>query len=225
MDAGFDSEDGGMDHTYWDSSDSEEGERFSSAMHDEFTGTDPVSHLEWATKLPHPWHNTVSPLSQEQVSALREMVQDPTGSHQRLVEKLQYWTERKNVVAAANESYRATLEPHQRKVVGKVDLFLLDAMLAEAEHVDSSLVTDLLKGFPVTGDLADVRLGVPIPGGQRVHGKPGMGGATPLSELESHCRQVNERTLRRAQAKLAKASADEELNAKVWEKLLQDQAN
>lgn len=154
-DAEFALDDSSISHTCWDSSDSEVDERFSSTMHAEFGGDDPLGHLEWATKLPHPWQHVVSPLSAEQVSALHTMVQDPRGAYQRLVETLQYWTRRKEEMAPANASYRATLAPHQQRIVGRLDLFLLEAMLTEAEHADESFVVDLSRGFPVTGNLHD----------------------------------------------------------------------
>ena len=113
-----------MTGTYLHTSDSEAEERFSKAMHEEFVGDDPIDHLRWAAKLPHPWNTIVSPLSQEQITVLQETVQDPGGMHKRLIDKLHLWTRRKEELAQANAAYRESLAPHQRNIVGKIDLFL-----------------------------------------------------------------------------------------------------
>ena len=103
--------------------------------------------------------------------------------------ELQFWSKRKEELAAVNQSYRATLKPSEQQVVGKLDFFLLQEMVDASQHVDRDYVAALAQGFAVTGNLDDGSLGVPIAGGQRVHGKPGLGGAPPIrleTALQSH---------------------------------------
>ena len=83
-------------------------------------------------------------------------------------------------------------------------------------------MTDLSNGFPITGSLPSGNCGVPIPGGQRVHGRPGLGGPEPLEELRSQCYNINEATLRSAQAKFPKTQSEWDLAEKSWNKFAQD---
>ena len=136
---------------------------------------------------------------------------DPVGVAEKAKQQLQYWTRRKAELAPLTNQFRAQLEPREQGVLGKLDLYLLQEMAAASEHADSNYVAALSEGFKVTGDLDDGSLGIPIPGGQRVHGRPGLGGVPPLQELREHCRSINERTIRVAQSKLLQQQDDKEL--------------
>ena len=77
----------------------------------------------------------------------------------------------------------------------------MEEMLVASGHVDSEYVQDLSQGFPVTGRLSDGDCGRPIPGGQRVHGTPGLDGPEPIEDLKRQCYEINMATLKSARAK------------------------
>ena len=64
-----------------------------------------------------------------------------------------------------------------------------------------------------------------MPGGQRVHGQPGLGGPEPIAELAAKCMQVNQATLRSAQGKNPRTEADLELAKEAWQKMQKDIQN
>ena len=84
---------------------------------------------------------------------------------------------------------------------------------------------DLSQGFPVTGRLPDGDVGRPIPGGQRVHGAPGLDGPEPLERMQEQCYSVNMVTLKTAEAKRPKTEADWELANEAWTKTMKDIRN
>ena len=135
---------------------------------------------------------------------------------------LTHWKMRKRELREMNESFRNNLSSENQGTVGKLDPFLLTEMLKVSGHADTEYVADLLCGFPIVGDLPSGENGTPIPGGQRVHGKPGLGGSLPLHELKEKCAQINEATVRRARQKVPRTSRAVELAWKTWEKVKKD---
>ena len=90
-------------------------------------------------------------------------------------------------------------------------------------HSDTSYVSDLVQGFPVTGSLPSGGNGITIPGGQRVHGKPGLGGPNDLNELRQECGARNRSTLKAAQ--VPTTPQEFQLAEETWTKLQQDITN
>ena len=140
----------------------------------------PLEHFAWAQQLPHLEQELKQPLSSCQLELLRQLTSQPQQVMENARIQLQYWTARKQKLAAVNASYRQTLDPRDQGTIGQLDFFLLEEMLVAAGHVDTAYVKDLSQGFPVTGRLSDGDCGRPIPGGQRVHGTPGLDGQSPL---------------------------------------------
>ena len=200
-----------------ESSDSEVSSVAESLRDPEFDCMDPLQHLAWAKSQPFPIGRKEGTLSSEQVRTLQKLAKNILGVAAHAKRQLQFWSKRKAELAAVNQSYRSTLKPSEQQVVGKLDLFLLQEMIDASQHVGRDYAQALAQGFAVTGDLDDGSLGVPIEGEQRVHGKPGLGGAPPLSDLKQHCRAINERTLRVARAKLRQHQTDHELLRNVWD--------
>jgi hypothetical protein len=129
-------------------------------------------------------------LTPEQQSLLKRLVDAPEEVYASVAEKLRFWTARKVYLETSNRHYRNQLTEVEQGTLGKLDLFLLEEMLISAGHVDKDYVSDLAKGFPVTGSLFDGNLGEPIVGGQRVHNTPGLGGPEPIEELAAQCKQI-----------------------------------
>ena len=100
-------------------------------------------------------------------------MQQPLRVQAHVRAQLQYWSARKETLAALNAEYRSKLDPTESGTLGQLDLFLMEDMLITSGHVDMEYVKDLSQGFPVTGRLSDGECGRPIPGGQRVHGPQG----------------------------------------------------
>ena len=90
------------------------------------------------------------------------------------------------------------LPEDKKSTVGRLDLFLIDELIQQSGHTDVHYVRDLYRGFPITGALDSGGCGEHIEGGQRVHGKPGLGGPEPLSELQGMCGAINQATLKSA---------------------------
>ena len=114
------------------------------------------------------------------------------------------------------------LDPSDLGTIGKLDLFLMEEMLVAAGHVDTEYVKDLSQGFPVTGRLPDGDCGRPIPGGQRVHGTPGLGGPEPIEDLKQQCYRINMATLKSAKAKYPRSQEDLDIAHAAWQKTLKD---
>ena len=121
-----------------------------------------------------------------------------------------------------NANFRVTLDKEDRGTIGKLDLFLLEELLVASGHIDTEYVRDLAVGFPITGTLEDGSCGVPLPGGQRVHGQPGLDGPEPIHDLKSRCYQVNRATLKAARAKTPRSSEAFGLARQAWAKVQKD---
>ena len=122
------------------------------------------------------------------------------------------------------EAYAANLPSTRQGTLGKLDLFVLSVMLTSINYQDTEFTNDLAQGFPITGNLPSGGLGAPIPGGQRVHGRPGLGGAEDLSKLRAKCGAINAKTIEAAKRKAPLAMEDTELARGTWEKFLKDVA-
>ena len=188
----------------------------------EFVASTPLEHFAWASALPPVHQDTKAPLSQNQCDLLRSLTVFPEQVYEHITRQLQYWSERKTALAPLNEAYRSTLSTADKATLGQLDLFLMEEMLVAAGHVDTDYVKDLSQGFPVTGRLPDGECGRPIPGGQRVHGKPGQGGPEPLEQLRAKCLKVNQNTLKLAHAKTPSSAEDWALAHAAWEKIQKD---
>ena len=79
-----------------------------------------------------------------------------------------------------------------------------------------------LCGFPVTSVLDAAGTGTPIPGGQRVHGKPARGEVPELQDLKARCSEINNKTIRNALARRPNTPEQRELAEIVWSKVLDD---
>ena len=173
--------------------------------------------------LPEPL--TPTPLTPNQCTLLRRLVDQPTQLQQEVVRKLHDWTQRKQELRSVNEAYRAQLQPERLGTLGKLDLFLLEDLLHRAGHEDAEFVKDLASGFPVAGGLSIGGLGEPLPGGQRSNRRPGMGGPPDLSDLYGQCSEINQNTLRRAKARIPANESETELAMEAWNKHLKDVQN
>ena len=178
--------------------------------------------MAWATQLPIPQAQASNPLTRQQTDALTYMVTNPDELYAEVTRRLQHWTTRKEQLHQVNTMYREKLDPTLQGTLGRLDLFLLEELLNKSKYHDQDYVKDLAEGFPITGSLPSGNCGVPIPGGQRVHGRPGLGGPEPLDELRAQCFSINEATLRSATAKIPTTELEWELAEKSWSKLAQD---
>ena len=96
-------------------------------------------------------------------------------------------------------------------------------MLKNAKHLDTQYVHDLLGGFSVTGEVSCSGTGEIVPGGRLVHGKPGNGSAPNIESLKSRCREINEKTLKRALQKVPRTEEEMEVATETWKKITADQ--
>lgn len=163
-----------------------------------------------------------APLTDSQTELIRKLVQQPGQVMAHVSAQLKYWTLQKQSLAAVNSEYKSQLDPTDAGTLGQLDLFLMEEMLAASKHVDVDYVKDLSQGFPVTGRLPDGDCGRPIPGGQRVHGTPGLGGPEPIEALQEQCYSINQATLKAAQSKKPKTPGEWELAREAWKKLVKD---
>ena len=185
---------------------------------------DPHLHVQWATDQPIPSLFRPQPLSHKQLQLLRRLTTDPNQLHQEVTQKLQRWTTRKQELQAVNSTYRTRLPQGRQSTLGKLDLFLMEEMLLEAQHTDVDYVKDLAAGFAVTGTLDPGSLGDPIPGGQRSNRRPGLGGPPDIRQLQAECLSVNQQTLERARRRLEAEVQDPSLAQEAWQKYQSDVA-
>ena len=132
-----------------------------------------------------PHTNADSKLSPTQLQNLTWMATDPDGYMEYVRTQLQYWTKRKELLREVNSQAKAKLDTDKMATVGHIELFLLEEMLVKANHIDASYVADMVQGFPVTGAISSGGCGRHMPGGQRVHGAPGLNGPEPIEELHA----------------------------------------
>ena len=163
----------------------------------------PLAHMAWAKSLPPPSATGSSRLRGVQVEAIRSLTCGPDKLYADVTEKLQFWTRRKAELESVSASYRATLDSTLHGTLGRLDLFLLEEMLVRSKRKGADYVSDLAKGFPITGSIPAGQCGTPIPGGQSVHGRPGLGGPEPLEELRARCYEINQTTIRSAEGSQA----------------------
>ena len=193
-------------------------------MEPELDATAPLEHLEWATKLPPLSANVPTPLDPEKQDLLRRLATDPNTLRQQVVEKLKFWTARKQFLQQANQRYQSTLPQEELGTLGQLDLFLMEEMVISSGHIDKDYVYRLSKGFPITGELFDGNVGEPIVGGQRVHNTPGLGGPEPIGELEARCKEINVATIAQARRKVPTTTDDRLLAEAAWGKMKKDMA-
>lgn len=149
-----------------------------------------------------------SRLTETQTRLLRNLAADPGQVKAQAEESLAFWRREKERVRGATELYRATFPDDRKSTLGQLDLFLLEEMVLASGSADVDFVSELAAGFPITGALPSGGQGVPVEGGQRVHGKPGLGGPPPIEALQSRCRQLNQATVARAWSNAPQTSSD-----------------
>ena len=135
---------------------------------------------------------------------------------------LAQWTGRKNDLAQRNSDFTARLPAELQGTVGRLDPFIIDEMVKASKHVDSGFVFDLIKGFPVSSTVSCCGTGSEVPGGQLVHGRRGHGAPPNLDNLKHQCRQINERTIRKARARVPTSDSEWELAHETWSKVMAD---
>ena len=150
------------------------------------------------------------------------MVNQPHEYMAKVSTALQYWTQRKEALREVNKESVARLPEDKQATVGKIDFFLFDERIHRSAHTDTTYVPDMVEGFPVTGSIPSGGCGTPLPGGQRVHGKPGLGGPEPIADLQSCCLERNAVTSKAAQARPSGLHQDTQLLEETWAKFEQD---
>ena len=155
-----------------DDSQSEGSDTEFNARNGSISATDPIDHLSKALARTDPLNIQRTKLNPRQEDLLRWMATSPETLMAATTEALDYWRTRKEALRSAREQYVANLPDERKGTLGKLDLFILAEMLQQIDHTDHDFVSDLAKGFPITGDLPSGGLGTPIDGGQRVHGRP-----------------------------------------------------
>ena len=120
------------------------------------------------------------------------MAEGPYRFRARTEEALAHWQKRKEALKEANKAYQKTLPKHRQGPLGRLGLFLMEELIVVSSHFDSSYVEDLSEGFTVTGDISSGGCGEEIPGGQRVHRKPGLGASKPVADLKSKFFELNQ---------------------------------
>ena len=153
---------------------------------------------------------------------MSELVADPDNFVANAEASFQAWMKRKETNARAREQWLRNLPKRKRGILGRLDPFTMRELLQVINHTDCSYINDLCEGFPMCGAISTGGLGIDIDGGVRCHGKPGLGGPQPLTELRDSCRQINSETLLRAQSRVPKTKDDWELSARMWEQIQVD---
>ena len=161
-------------------------------------------------------------LTHKQRQLIRNLALDPLKCYRKAMEAVSHWRKRKEDLRLLNDKFYAGLHHDLLGTLGKLDPFLLSEMIAQADHVDADYVRDLLQGFPITGEVPCCGTGSYIPGGQRVHQKRGTGAAPPLEHLKSRCKELNQKTIAKAQAKRPLTSEEWELAERTWNKVVSD---
>ena len=75
---------------------------------------------------------------------------------------------------------------------------LLQEMLEAVGYSDEQLCADIVKGFPVCGEMHCGGMGIRVEGGRKVGGKPARGEIHDIANLRARCAEINAATLERA---------------------------
>ena len=162
---------------------------------------EPWDFLQRAVAAGHP-RTLARHLNSEVTDMLRENFE---GEPFLLVKKraafLMKWTERCKQLEVAEHELHNSLEPHLQKVLTGKRLLVLQEILEDLEYPDKSLVSDICKGFSLTGWLP--KSGVFPPATKRL--SHSMDAAMRLAQGVNHsiCKQVN-------------ATGDDNLESEVW---------
>ena len=162
---------------------------------------EPWDFLQRAVAAGHP-RTLALHLNSEVTDMLRENFE---GEPFLLVKKraafLMKWTERCKQLEVAEHELHNSLEPHLQKVLTGKRLLVLQEILEDLEYPDKSLVSDICKGFSLTGWLP--KSGVFPPATKRP--SHSMDAAMRLAQGVNHsiCKQVN-------------ATGDDNLESEVW---------
>ena len=161
-------------------------------------------------------------VTSEQAETASRLVLDPVGLWWSVEEAFRFWQGRKTELAPKVEAWRSTLPADQKDVVGKLDPFLLAEMLSAAGHGDLQYTTDLLAGFPVTGEVGIGGTGTDIPGGQRSRGRQGFGGVQSLDDLYCQSWETNMASIKRAKERHPTTPVEKSMAEEVWKKTTKD---
>ena len=176
---------------------------------------DPLAHVEASRGAS--WSFCKRPSLDEDVSrCIAAIAADAEGVRRRRRLCLAHWRRRAGELEADRALLASQLPMRLGPTIGKLHIPLLREMLLAACHEDTSLVDDLVAGFPVTGEMHTGGLGTACEEGRGARGVC-MGGVAPqLERLRRDCRRVNERTLARA--------VPCELAGVIWEKTSEESA-
>ena len=87
----------------------------------------------------------LTPRQKEEIS---KMAADPLATYQRVERALEKWRGLKAHCVKYNERFKANLDAEQHATVGRLDPYLLSAMLSDSDFVDKTYVQDLLRIDP-----------------------------------------------------------------------------
>ena len=179
----------------------------------------PSDHLQQALQEVASEENGFATLTDRQYDVIDEMASDPDAWVHKVLHAVSHWSEEKVGHQIDLEAFHNSLTEDQKATAGKIDPFLLDQMVKTSRHVDHQYVKDFLAGFPVSGVVDAKGTRTSIEGGQLTHGRPAHGKMPVLDDLKSRCAEINERTLRMAQARIPKMRQEGKLAADMWEKI------
>ena len=157
-----------------------------------------MEHLQSAVaaaKWEQPDHTHV--LTDLQTTCFEEMAQRLEALLQKASRQMEYWRRRRDSLQPSLESWRRQLPDKDRAVIGKLNPFLLEAMLSE-RHQDAAYMADFWQGFSLTEEVSIGGPGTDIPGGMRSRGRPDASLVTPLGDLRAGCLQANNKLIRQA---------------------------
>lgn len=183
---------------------------------------DPISHLESAKSFRLHADKGAKPLTPKQKQLIKSIGADPIGCYRRTIQSLQRWRNKKEDLRSQNDQFQSRLPSDLRGTVGKLDAFLIMEMAEAAHHIDVKSLHDLLCGFPAAGEVPCCGTGTPIPGGRLAPGRPGEGKAPDVDQLKARCREINEKTLKRARLRTPKTQDEWATARATWAKLQAD---
>ena len=123
---------------------------------------------------------------------------------------LAFWRRKAVELQPTREEMKRALPRRLRATIGKLHVPLLEEMLGAVGYGDADLCADLVRGFPVCGEMHCGGMGKRVEGGRKAGGKPARGKIPELACLQARCAEINAATL--ARAKLGPLAAE------VWEK-------